>query len=324
MKLLSSEIDVEFYLAFFIEKIIRLNFFRIFYLNFFQKCCLNFCSNFFSKLFQTVKNFSKLLDKFFEKLFNTFQIIYAPSAEYHKRSHSRISRWEVLRFAWTVKNAGSVYFRRFIYYICDDLSGLGRLCAGPGRSTLAVVSLLPLHFPHRVFSDFSLYVACWCRLGACLLDRPVQEPVRAVCLEPVRPVCGTGLSGLGPGRSDLGSVGWVAGSSGWGTGSSGLWEPDRPDCGTGLSGRSAYINRSPAGLREEKNIKLMKIVNCILRCDYDLELRIVQGARYILAYDMWRKNVIYIELYFRCDDLSWNRVINIVERRNVLLFVNIK
>ena len=35
---------------------------------------------------------------------------------------------------------------------CDDSSGLGRLCAGPGRVTLAVVSLLPLHFPHMVFS----------------------------------------------------------------------------------------------------------------------------------------------------------------------------
>ena len=41
--------------------------------------------------------------------------------------------------------------------ICDDSSGLGRLCAGPDRYTLAVISLLPLHLSHMVSS---LYVAC--------------------------------------------------------------------------------------------------------------------------------------------------------------------
>ena len=33
----------------------------------------------------------------------------APSTEYHKRSHSRS---EVLRFSCSLKNAGSVYYRR--------------------------------------------------------------------------------------------------------------------------------------------------------------------------------------------------------------------
>ena len=37
----------------------------------------------------------------------------APSSEYHKRSHSRS---EVLRFSSALKNAGSVYYRR--YTIC--------------------------------------------------------------------------------------------------------------------------------------------------------------------------------------------------------------
>ena len=34
----------------------------------------------------------------------------ALSTEYHKRSHSRS---EVLRFSYTLKNAGSVYYRRY-------------------------------------------------------------------------------------------------------------------------------------------------------------------------------------------------------------------
>ena len=191
----------------------------------------------------------------------------------------------------------------------------------------------------------------WCSVFMWLVDVG-WEPA------PVRPVCWSRTVRLGPycpvsGRTCRICIVWLRIRivrlrnrfvRSVETGSSGLWEPDRtvrlgpvrpvdepdrPVCGIGLSGRSGYINRSPARLEGEKisnwwGEKRMKIVNCIRRCDYDLELRIVQGARYILAYDMWRKNVIYIELYFRCDVSSWNRVINIVERRNVLLSVDIK
>ena len=127
----------------------------------------------------------------------------------------------------------------------------------------------------------------------------------------------------------FGSVMWIGslltGSFGSGTGSSGLW--DRivrsragttgfgiawlrnrivrltsriaRSAGTGLfglgagptvlSGESACIYRSPSRLLE----KLMKIVNCIVKSYYDFKLRMVRGARYTSAYDIWRKKYKY-------------------------------